>query len=286
MTLGNFIEAKKRIEGQREMGAPVRQVATQELPQDKEKKEDPITFLEGDKFKKGVTPLLGSALTKRWISLLKTEIYKNPKLKECDVNSFGKCIKESAQLGLEPGILGHIYFVPFKDYKTGKYECQTILGYQGMLELVRRSGEIASIQADVVDEADEFVFKKGLNPVFEHVPSLKKTGNIICAYALVCLKNGSHQFEVVGFDEIKKTKDDALKKSKGSEDVPWKTHFEAMAKKTALRKIYKFLPINQKYMQILIHDEYAEAGVTIEGEAQECKTLNNETTQQISNSSN
>ena len=79
-----------------------------------------------------VLPKHVSAATLTRIAI--TEIRTNPKLLECSLVSLAGAVMKSAQLGLQLGLLGHCYLVPYKD------EATFILGYKGMIELARRSG--------------------------------------------------------------------------------------------------------------------------------------------------
>ncbi len=84
-----------------------------------------------------------------------TEIRKIPKLAACDQASFLGAIMQCAQLGLEPGgALGHAYLIPFDKrqkvngrWETVSTEAQLIIGYRGMIDLARRSGQILHISA-------------------------------------------------------------------------------------------------------------------------------------------
>src|SRR5690606_29461645 len=53
-----------------------------------------------------------------------TVIRQNPELRECTVPSLLAAVMQCAQLGLEPGVLGHAYLVPFRNNKTGQREVQ------------------------------------------------------------------------------------------------------------------------------------------------------------------
>lgn len=86
-----------------------------------------------------------------------TELNRVPALKNCDPLSFMGAIMQCAQLGLEPSIgLGQAYLLPFKNKNKGTTECQFIIGYRGMIDLARRSGQMISLSACAVYEADEF----------------------------------------------------------------------------------------------------------------------------------
>src|SRR5512145_661767 len=65
-----------------------------------------------------------------------TSLSTTPKLLDCNPRSFLGAVIQCAQLGLEPGVLGMAYLVPF-----GK-EVTLIPGYRGMLALARSSREI------------------------------------------------------------------------------------------------------------------------------------------------
>jgi recombination protein RecT len=86
-------------------------------------------------------------------------ISRTPKLQECTALSLVQCIITFAEWGLHPNpALGLCYMVPYKQTAT------PMLGYRGMLELARRSGTVAKIEADVVREGDHLVDVRGFNP--------------------------------------------------------------------------------------------------------------------------
>lgn len=57
-----------------------------------------------------------------------TEVRRNPALGECTPASFFGALMQCATLGVEPGLLGHAYLVPFNNRKAGYKEVQFILG--------------------------------------------------------------------------------------------------------------------------------------------------------------
>lgn len=89
-----------------------------------------------------------------------TEIRKVPKLAQCDQTSFLGAIMQCAALGLEPGgALGHCYLIPFDNKRQNRTEVQFIVGYRGMIDLARRSGQIVSLSARVVYAKDHFHYR-------------------------------------------------------------------------------------------------------------------------------
>ena len=191
-----------------------------------------------------------------------TEVRKNPKLGDADQASFLGSIMQCAQLGLEPGgALGHCYLLPFENRRKGITEVQFIVGYKGMLDLARRSGQIVSIEARTVFEADEFRVQLGLNSDMVHVPAWDKAdrGPMRFVYAVAKLKDGGTQFEVMSRAEIEKIRNEsqgyktAIKYGKA--DSPWISAFEEMAKKTVIRRLFKYLPVSIELATAVTLDE-------------------------------
>src|SRR4051812_48642141 len=90
-------------------------------------------------------------------------------LGECSLPSFASSIMACSVLGLEPNTpLGHAYLIPFKN--KGVYECQLIIGYKGLIELMNRSGIVSSVRSIPVFEGDEFEYELGLHSDIKHRP--------------------------------------------------------------------------------------------------------------------
>jgi len=181
-----------------------------------------------------------------------TEIRRNPKLLEASQMSLLGAIMTSAQLGLEPGPLGHAWLIPYHNKKTGNMEVQFQLGYRGLLELVRRSGEITSIHADVVCENDVFEFEYGVSEKLRHIPKLDgPRGKPYAAYATARFKDGGHAFMVMSEEQIMKRK----KASKSPNYGPWVDWEEEMWKKTVLKAFSKYLPLSIEIQRDILADE-------------------------------
>lgn len=197
-----------------------------------------------------------------------TEVRKVPKLATCDQVSFLGAIMQCAALGLEPGgALGHAYLLPFDKNKKvngqwikDKTEVQLIIGYRGMIDLARRSGQIMSIEARAVFAKDEFDVELGLDSKLVHRPAWQDAdrGPLVFVYAVAKLKDGGIQFEVMSRAEIEKVR----AQSKAKDSGPWVTHFDEMAKKTVVRRLFKYLPVSIEMQRAVGMDEQAEAGVS------------------------
>jgi recombination protein RecT len=166
-------------------------------------------------------------------------------------------------MGLEPGgALGHCYLLPFGNGKAkdGRPNAQLIIGYRGMIDLARRSGQIVSICAYTVHEKDHFVWRLGLDPDIEHVPSPEADrGPMTYVYAVAKLKGGGVQFEVMSRAEVEKVR----KQSKAGSSGPWVTHFDEMAKKTVIRRLFKYLPVSIEAARAVEVDERSDRGEAV-----------------------
>lgn len=170
-----------------------------------------------------------------------TSIRTTPKLMQCSLESLLAAVMQSAQLGLEPGILGHAYFVPFGN------QVQFIAGYKGLLSLARRSGNIQSIAANVVCENDEFTYSYGFEEDLRHVPKFRNRGEIVAAYAYAVTKDGGRYFEVMSREEV----DAIRKRSKAATSGPWVSDYAQMARKTVLRRLCNYLDLQVEHAEAI-----------------------------------
>ncbi|MFM7009271.1 MAG: recombination protein RecT [Betaproteobacteria bacterium] len=189
-----------------------------------------------------------------------TEVRKNPMLASCDQASFLGAIMQCAALGLEPGgALGHAYMIPFRNNKKQIVEVQFIVGYRGMIDLARRSGQILSIEARTVYEQDHFHIRYGLESTLEHTPNLDVSdrGKLRYVYAVAKLKDGGVQFDCMGMSEVESIR----AQSRAATNGPWVSHFEEMAKKTVIRRLFKYLPVSIEMQRAVGLDEQADMGI-------------------------
>ena len=194
----------------------------------------------------------------RMTRIIMTEVRKNPQLAECDRASFFGGVIQCAQLGLEPGSgLGHAYLLPYRN--RGNLEVQMIVGYQGMIDLAERSGKV-TIDAHVIHERDEFDFSLGLHPHIDHKPYFghEDPGEVIGAYAVARYSDGRVKFRVLSKGEIEKARNSS--KSGKSNYSPWSSHYAEMARKTAIRRLFKLLPKSPELARVQELEDKAEVG--------------------------
>lgn len=180
---------------------------------------------------------------KRWETLLLVAVARNPKLAECDAGSLVLSTIEAAQLDLEFGAKKHGYLIPYKD-KTGIMQCSFRPGYLGLAHAAKRSGAVKEVRAEVVYEKDDFQYELGaLKQINYHRPATGDRGKLACVYAVAIFPDGTYDFEVLSPSQIESAK---KRSATTSTDTPWTTDFEEMAKKTAIRKLCKRLPMDDK----------------------------------------
>lgn len=164
-----------------------------------------------------------------------------PTLRDCDPVSVVRVVMDAAALRLYPGPLQHCHIMPRRS--KGGTEAQLMLGYRGLLELARRSDQIAAITAEVVyrDEVTQGLWTATHEPPeVHHRVSLgdidRSDGALVAAYCVVRLTSGARVQRILTRADIDARR---VKAGKGgtSPYSPWSTSFAAMARKSAIRAL-------------------------------------------------
>jgi len=213
-------------------------------------------LLQSDNFKNQLKLALPKHLdANRMLRICLTEMRKTPKLASCDPTSFLGAVIQCSQLGLEPGSgLGQAYLIPY-----GK-EVTMQIGYQGLIDLAMRSGKVDSIIADCVYTEDEFdFFTDGKGQHIYHKPnweSERADKDIKIVYAMAQIKGGGCVMAWMTRAEM-----DAHRKKFSKGGNIWNNHFAEMAKKTVIRRLYKFLPKSIEMRDTLENEASNDLGV-------------------------
>lgn len=180
-------------------------------------------------------------------------IAKNPDLANADPTSIVLAVLEAAQLGLEPtGSLSRAWLVTY-----GK-QAQLMIGYQGLVDLARRSGEVSKVSSRVVYEGDDFAVTYGTTEGIHHIPMLETSDptKITHVYAIATLRTGDTVFDVMTKAQV-----DAIRaRSRSGNKGPWVSDFGEMARKTVVRRLVKSLPLTAEAIEAIERDterEYA-----------------------------
>lgn len=181
-------------------------------------------------------------------------IKNNPELAKCTQFSLLGAIMQSAQLGLFPNIMGHAWFIPYYNSKTKDNEVQFQIGYKGLMELVRRSGNAVILSAEVVYENDRFEHSAGTETKLLHEPTSAERGNIKGFYAVAKILSANEKvFKYMSKSDVDKIK--ILSKGGNSEFSPWNKFYEEMGKKTVIKQLCKLLPLSTEIQSFISSDE-------------------------------
>lgn len=207
-------------------------------------------LLETEDFKNQVAKALPRHLTPdRFIRTAVTAMTKTPLLAQCTQASFFNALLTLSQLGLEPdGRRAHL--IPFKNNAKGTVECQLIVDYKGLVELVMNTGQVSRIHADVVCEQDIFEYDRG--SIAKHQINFKQPrGEAYAAYALIQFKDGTDKCEVMTKEEVEAVR----KRSRAGSSGPWVTDWNEMAKKTVFRRASKWVKLSPEQRDIIESDD-------------------------------
>lgn len=171
--------------------------------------------------------------SKRFISSACAYIENAPKLMDCDRNTLVQSIMKAAQMGIViDGVESAL--VP------RKARCTLMIMFQGLLKMVRNSGELKDIQSAVVYEKDEFdYYTDETGEHLKHRRGWGDRGARKLVYAIARTKDGGTYVEVMDAGQV-----DAVKKQGyNSSDSPWNGPFQdEMWRKSVIRRMAKRLP--------------------------------------------
>ncbi|NEA21547.1 recombinase RecT [Actinomadura bangladeshensis] len=208
----------------------------------------------------------------RFMRMALTCMRKTPALLDCDPPSVIAALMEAARLGLEPGTK-QAAIVPFG--KTATFIAQ----WQGLVELMYRSGQVASVTAEFIYEADQWEYTVGDGGTFWHRPNIlaEERGKILLAYAFAEIKGGGRSRVILLSrrdaeeirNEFSKNYQRAEKNRRGNPqqyaehpdwgkfNSTWHTHFDAMWRKSAVRRLADWVPQSPELRELLMRENEA-----------------------------
>jgi recombination protein RecT len=205
--------------------------------------------------------LHGTALSPRKFEQVALAQLRDPKIVQCDPKSVMLSVVGAAQLGLQIGVAGQAYIVPFKG------QAQLIVGYQGYINLMHKAGFVTF--AEVVYEGDEFdyhVDADGQHLI--HRPKASSAAriddNLTHAYAVATTPvNGVKMTTIKVLDraELLKIRDSSRATR---DDSPWRKWFAEMCKKSAVRRLAKQCAKSTDVARAVEFEDRAERGEPID----------------------
>lgn len=168
-------------------------------------------------------------------------------LQKCEAQTILSAIVNVANVGLTLNPAAkEAYIVPRYNSKSRTTEAHLMPSYIGLMKLIRQSGGVRSIQAQLVYDKDEFKFQPtdSEQPIIHTANPFGDRGQLIGVYAVAVLNDGSKQAEAMSVIEVNeiREKSESWKNEKMRQHSPWHNHYEEMARKTVVRRIFKYLP--------------------------------------------
>ena len=170
----------------------------------------------------------------RMARLALTAFSQNRQLAACDPKTIFSSIICASQLGLEPGIDGQCYLVPYKGV------CTMVPGWKGYVDLVSRTGR-ATVWTGAVFEGDEFDYSLGDKPFINHKPGDEYDIKSLTHVYAVGRVNGSDWpvIEVWSINKVLKHRDKFNKVGKKHYSY---NNLEMYARKCPLMQVLKYMP--------------------------------------------
>ncbi|GAS92657.1 recombinase RecT [Mycolicibacterium brisbanense] len=172
-------------------------------------------------------------------------------LDDCTQESFAGALLTASALGLEPGINGECYLVPYRDTRRRVVECQLIIGYQGIVKLFWQHPRARGIKTDWVGANDHFEYEDGLNTVLVHRKAADR-GEPIAFWAVVKVADADPLVTVLTADEVKELRKGKVGSSGDIKDVQ---HW--MERKTVLKQGLKLAPKTTRLDAAIVNDDRA-----------------------------
>jgi recombination protein RecT len=182
-------------------------------------------------------------------------VLRRPGIIECPPETVLGALMSAAQLGLMPNSpLGHCAIVPQREKTGGPKVAQLRIEYRGWVNLALRSGQITSLIARIVYEHDEFDVLLGTEERIHHRPLLTgDRGSAFAWYATARTRDGDPTFVVLSRADAEAAK--ASSPQGRRNEGPWRDHFDAMARKTAILRLAPYLPVTPDFGAALAADE-------------------------------
>ena len=181
-------------------------------------------------------------------ALMLNAAVKSPALYEATQPSVMKVLLDCCAFGIEPnGRDAHV--LPYRNRKTGTIEAQLMIDYKGMITLAAKSERVSTVFAEIVCKNDSFTWKNGV--VDHEVNFFADRGDMIGVYAIATMKDGSKVSQVLSKNEVEATR----ARSRSKDNGPWVSDYNEMAKKTAVRRLSKYLPLSPSAVAAIEADD-------------------------------
>lgn len=223
-----------------------------------ERQQNPVR--EFNAFMERLKPQMALALPKhmnadRMARLALTAFSSNRDMQQCEFRTIASSLMTAGALGLEPGVNGAGYLIPYKG------TCTFVPGWKGLVDLVSRSGR-ATVWTGAVFEGDTFDYALGDRPFVRHQPGDETDPAKLTHVYAIGRVNGSDYpvIEVWSMRKVWKHRD-ALNKQ-GGKHYSYR-HPEMYARKVPLLQVLKYMPSSIEVANAIAAAEAADMGRSV-----------------------
>lgn len=216
----------------------------------------PVASFSGflDKFKPQLALALPKHLTvDRMARLALTAFSTSKQLQECEPGSIAASIMTAGQLGLEPGVNGAGYLIPY-----GR-TCTFVPGWKGLVDLVSRSGR-GTVFTGVIFKDQQYTFTDGARRdlIIHNETELDDPDDITHAYAIGWVKGSSMPIiELWTIGKIMKHRDKYNKVGKKHYSF---RDWEMYCRKVPLLQVLKYMPCSVELANAIAVSNASENG--------------------------
>lgn len=207
-----------------------------------------------DKLKPQMALALPKHLTAdRMARLAMTAFSSSSQLQNCEPKSIAASIMTAGQLGLEPGINGAGFLVPYGS------TCTFVPGWKGLVDLVSRSGR-GTVFTGVIFKDQEYTYTDGARRdlVIRNETDLDDPEDITHAYAIGWVKDSVMPIiELWRVTKIKKHRDKYNKV--GTKHYSYRD-WEMYCRKVPLLQVLKYMPCSVEVSNAIAISNAAESG--------------------------
>jgi recombination protein RecT len=238
---------------------------TNEVVERAEDRGDPrrqaVAWLNSENIKEQVERALPNHVPFDWfLRIAQTAILNNPGLAAADKASLLRELVAVAQLGLvlDPQ-LGEAWLIV-----DNKGKVQRRIGYQGLRKLALQSGKVTALNAQAVYENDRCEISLGDAPSVKHSIDIKAAdrGKVIGCYAVGKVEGTNEPIvEWMSWKQIEDHRDRYSDAGRNKKSGPWADSLGEieMGRKTAFRRLCKWLPKSPLLLEALTNEDRLDA---------------------------
>jgi len=169
---------------------------------------------------------------------IETAFRQSRDLYECAEGAVQQAVIVAAEVGLELNTKrGHAFLTPRKSKDKTKTYCVYIQGWRGLMHLARQSGLVVGLNAQIIYDGEPYAYQQGSSPRLDHTPAIEASKRVtpVACYAVLFMVKGPPLIEVMPWDDVMD-----IRRSSGG--FLWKDHEGEMARKTPIRRVFKYGP--------------------------------------------